>query len=480
MGTVPNKKDKILRITILITLLLVAGVLIYATVSYAFWQKEYGTEKENLLSSGCFSFKLTDKDSINLADAYPMSENEAMKLTPYNFTIENNCSIDMHYSITLNTTGSSDLDSSIRYKLIDSDDNVIGTDIISNLSTYTDYNNYTYTDDGGEFSIINSYILGSGSLKAAKMNDDNTKVVTAGESKTYDLYLWLDESVDKYETMNKAFEAKMLVVSKATTDISVNEHIKAIYSYNQTADVETYCITGEETTCQNIEISNSKTYTPGTIIKYAVNDTEEYYFYVLHDNGATLTLLQRENIVESVPWISKKDYVTANIDQTPCSYDSCNDEGPLTVLNALEEKTNNWKYVKKIDYNPGTTQFTSNNYNNGCDIYASDNSLVICTTNAYNISNRISRARLITMQEAMDVGCRRSAGGCPIWMYNYLNESINNGGTKDGTDVGYWSLNGYVGQVNANGLFITKLGTIGGYGTFDETIGARAVVEINK
>ena len=97
-----------------------------------------------------------------------MSENEAMKLTPYNFTIENNCSIDMHYSITLNTTGSSDLDSSIRYKLIDSDDNVIGTDIISNLSTYADYNNYTYTDDGGEFNIINSYILGSGSLKAAE------------------------------------------------------------------------------------------------------------------------------------------------------------------------------------------------------------------------------------------------------------------------------------------------------------------------
>lgn len=219
---ISNKKDKVLKITLVSTLVLVAVILVYATVSYAFWQKEHELEKENLLSSGCFSFKLTDKDSINLADAYPMSESDAMKLTPYNFTIENNCSIDMHYSITLNTTGSSDLDSSIRYKLIDSDDNVIGTDIISNLSTYADYNNYTYTDDGGEFNIINSYILGSGSLKAAKMNDDNTKVVTAGESKTYNLYLWLDESVDAYETMEKAFEAKMLVVSKATTDASKN------------------------------------------------------------------------------------------------------------------------------------------------------------------------------------------------------------------------------------------------------------------
>lgn len=220
MDTVSTKKDKVLKITLIATLVLVAGILIFATISYAYWQKEYEAKEENLLSSGCFSFTLTDKDSINLTDSYPISENDAMKLTPYNFTIENNCSIDMHYSITLNTTGSSDLDSSLRYKLIDSDDNVIGTDIISNLSTYTDYNNYTYTDDGGEFNIINSYILGSGSLKAAKMNEDNTKVIAAGESITYDLYLWLDENVDAIETMEKTFEAKVLVVSKATTDAS--------------------------------------------------------------------------------------------------------------------------------------------------------------------------------------------------------------------------------------------------------------------
>ena len=57
METVPNKKDKILKITLLATLILVAGVLIYATVSYAYWQKEHELEKENLLSSGCFSLR---------------------------------------------------------------------------------------------------------------------------------------------------------------------------------------------------------------------------------------------------------------------------------------------------------------------------------------------------------------------------------------------------------------------------------------
>ena len=49
MNIVPNKNDKFLRITILVTLLLVAGILIYATASYAFWQKEHELEKENLL-----------------------------------------------------------------------------------------------------------------------------------------------------------------------------------------------------------------------------------------------------------------------------------------------------------------------------------------------------------------------------------------------------------------------------------------------
>lgn len=215
-----GKKDKILQIAIISTLVLVAIILIYAVISYAYWQKEYSQEKENLLSSGCFSLELNDENSIKLENTYPISEKEAMKLTPYTLTIKNKCSIDMSYVITLNTTGSSDLDSFLKYKLIDSNKNVIGTNTVSSLSTYADYNNYTYTDDSEEFNIINSYILESGTLKAATMNSNNTEIITAGESKTYDLYLWLDENVDSIETMGKTFEAKVLVISKATSNVS--------------------------------------------------------------------------------------------------------------------------------------------------------------------------------------------------------------------------------------------------------------------
>ena len=483
MDIVPNKKDKFLRITILVTLLLVAGVLIYATASYAFWQKEHELEKENLLSSGCFSFKLTDKDSINLADAYPMSESDAMKLTPYNFTIENNCSIDMHYSITLNTTGSSDLDSSIRYKLIDSDDNVIGTDIISNLSTYKEYNNYTYTDDNGDFNILNSYVLGSDSLKAAVMNEDNTQVVTAGESKTYNLYLWLDESVDATETMNKSFEAKVLITSKAVEDASINQNIISAYTYNQDSTAANYCVTGDETTCVKTTCykdSTSGSCPSGTIISYKVNESDVVRFHVMYDNGDIITMQTQKNTVYNVPWINADDYAAANTDGTSCGYASCNDEGPITILNVLEGATSGWSNVNQQTYMMGTTAFKNNAYT-GCSSYSS------CETNTYTLDERTAKARMITTQESADLGCTATNSSCPIWMYNYLYNSTSYGGTIDDTttengasyNYGYWTMSAYSTAVYF-ARYVYSYGSLNGNYTSGINLGARAVVEINK
>ena len=484
MSIETNKSDKILKISLIITLILLAGILIFAGVTYAFWQKEYESEKENLLSSGCFSFKLTDKDSINLVNAYPISEDDAMKQTPYNFTIENNCSIDMYYNITLNTTGSSDLDSSIRYKLIDNEENIIGTDIISNLSTYKEYNNYTYTDDGGEFNIINSYVLGSDSLKAAVMNDDNTQVVTAGESKTYDLYLWLDEAVDASETMNKSFEAKVLITSKAIEDASINQNIISAYIYNQDSTAANYCVTGDEETCEETTCYESKeanNCASGTIVTYKVNENDKVRFHVMYDNGNTLTMQSQRNAIYNIPWIDAADYAEANTDATSCASTSCNDEGPITILEALESTTAGWSNVNNQTYIIGTTTFKTNAYT-GCSSYSS------CAVNTYTLPERTTKARMITVQEAADLGCTSNYGSCPIWMYNYLSNSTSYGGTINDTttangasgNYGYWTM-------NANSSLADDAWHVYCYGrlgynimTYSTVNGVRLVVEINK
>lgn len=213
-----KKEHNILGITLIAVLVLLITAAIFTTVSYAFWQKTYEQSETNELKSGCFSYRLTENtSSIHLENTYPMSESDAMKNTPYSFTIENNCSIDMYYNVTLNTTRTSDLDPYLNYKLIDESSNVTGPTILSTLPTYDEYNNFTYTDENGSYDILKSYILTTGSLKAATMNSDNTQVITPGESKTYELYLWMDENVTDFATMAKEFEGKIIVTSSTSS-----------------------------------------------------------------------------------------------------------------------------------------------------------------------------------------------------------------------------------------------------------------------
>ena len=209
-----NKKVLIVLVTI-ITLLVIS----IASVSYARWSATKLQKSANNLSSACFELQFSDENStsINLTNTYPMPEADAMKQTPYEFTITNVCSTDMYYNVTLNTTGNSDLDNVLDYKLIDENNNVIGPKIIGSLNTYESYNNTTYEG----YNILNSYILTSGHLGKATMNEDNTSIITPGESKTYKLYIWMDESVEDLNTMNKRFNGKIIVTS-STSDTSLD------------------------------------------------------------------------------------------------------------------------------------------------------------------------------------------------------------------------------------------------------------------
>lgn len=212
------KEYNILGKTLLLILVVLGFILIYTGITYAYWQKTYAQKESNKLSTGCFSYYFAEEtSSINLTNTYPMSEEMAMKSIPYTFTIENSCSTDMYYNITLNTTNNSDLDSSLNYKLIDEYNNEIGPSLLSSLPTYQEYNNYTYRDENNrEYNILNSYILTTGSLFHATMNDDNSEVVRTGEKKVYRLYLWIDENVEDPNTMGKNFEGKVLITSSTS------------------------------------------------------------------------------------------------------------------------------------------------------------------------------------------------------------------------------------------------------------------------
>lgn len=170
-----------------------------------------------------------------------------------------------------------------------------------------------------------------------------------------------------------------------------NNNILGAYTFNSTT-----CQTGEESTCVATTCYKGSTCTAGTIIKYAVNNNETKYFYVLKDNGTTLTMQQRENTVSSVAW-----HETAlNPDNTA---------GPDTALTALKTATSTW-------------------------------------------SNINLAARLITYDEAIAVGCNETE--CPEWMYTNLESIINgywtNDKSSDDTMTAWAVIQGSITKANAN------------------------------
>ena len=336
-------KDNILPITLIGVLVFIFIMVIFTGVSYAYWQKNYAQKSTNKIKSGCFSFELTDENPINLANTYPMSETEAMKNAPYTFTITNNCSIDMYYNVTLNTTGISDLDNYLNYKLVDEKGNTVGPKIIGSTKKYDEYNNYTYTDENNNtYNILNSYILTSGSLTKATMNSDNSAVVTNGQSKTYKLYVWMDESVEDLSTMGKSFTGKVIVTS--STDSSVKAEYKEAL-LNGTDPVLSDNLV-PVTLADDGTVTKADTYSEW----YKYEDKKWANAVILSDNTQKYNngdIIPEDNIESYFVWIPKYSYQIFNLGETD-GYT----EGKPETSNAQE-----------IQIKFGTTNTSENNEN---------------------------------------------------------------------------------------------------------------------
>lgn len=193
-----------------------------------------------------------------------------------------------------------------------------------------------------------------------------------------------------------------------------------------------------------------------------VNEEKTYKFYVLNDDGNTITLIMNKNLYEDgnttesdVAWINPADYTTENNkDETPdtCGLKSCNDEGPITAINILNKRTYDWYYItaKPYTYNGMKTDGIARKYED----------ITMTMT-----------ARMITYAEATTLGCTTSSGSCPSWLYENLN------GTGDDNTWGYWTSTvssttteawnlGFTGRMNPTYVF-------GNYGV-------RPVIELSK
>ena len=193
---IKKKKKKLsLYYGLLVTVICIIGV------SFA-WFRLYLSQTENntIASRTCFNTTLTeDTSKISLTDAFPITDEDGLKQTPFTFTIKNNCNSYVKVYITIDSTYRESTDTSYLK------DNYMKVNISPKGTT------------GGA-----SKILGSQTLTDLENDRKGYIIVSTGlkanEEKSYDLRIWMDSAVTTEQGLNKNWSGKIVVVSNASEE----------------------------------------------------------------------------------------------------------------------------------------------------------------------------------------------------------------------------------------------------------------------
>ena len=190
-----NKSKLKIYYSLLITVICIIGV------SFA-WFRLYLSQTENntIASRTCFNTTLTeDTSKISLTDAFPITDEDGLKQTPFTFTIKNNCNSYVKLYITIDST----------YR-----------DSTSSSYLKDNYMKVNISPKGTTTS--KSVILGSQTLTDLENNRKGYIIVRTGlkanEEKSYDLRIWMDSAVTTEQGLNKNWSGKIVVVNNAAEE----------------------------------------------------------------------------------------------------------------------------------------------------------------------------------------------------------------------------------------------------------------------
>ena len=197
-------------------------VCLFLGSSYALWQIQEVQKTENVIDSGCFNVTFTDESEkennyINLPNAYPISDQQGLKLVPYTFIIKNECTVDAEYTLYLNVLKinvdknqkiyGKIPDNKIKYSLKKSTDaNAVVNLITSETTINPDKEAFKNPDN-----IETSYIIDEGILKGSSAEGEVNPNLG---SVSYELRLWIDESATTDINYDR-FEAQVATIARA-------------------------------------------------------------------------------------------------------------------------------------------------------------------------------------------------------------------------------------------------------------------------
>ena len=176
-------------------------VCIFVGISYAYWQLTLQQTNKNVVTIDCFDITFQENsDAITLNKAYPISDAEGMKSSPYTFTITNQCSSSASYQVNLEVLNTTTLTNANYISVMFGN---AAPDLLSSYNTVTP----TLSEAQTSYRLMTGYLDPNGSV-------------------TYDLRLWLDgETGPNPDSMNKTFQSKITVVASYITETASDYEI---------------------------------------------------------------------------------------------------------------------------------------------------------------------------------------------------------------------------------------------------------------
>lgn len=427
------KKNKKKLILIILIILVLSLALTYA------WFVWKDTGKNTIkIKGGSLSLKLDDgeEEVIKVTNAIPQSDNQGIKNDAYTFSVINTGTMNAKYTLSLEDVELSSKDGE----------------------------NKRMSDSNIRYSLTRNNSPENPTTLSSRVLEENT-IIDSGKTYTYTLKFWI-QSEATTKIAEEVFKVRLKLDAIQTDESGIkeiNQNIKAVYRYNQDGSgygtAYTGCLGGSESGCSNIvsTLNGESEYNKGDIVKYEVSDGIEKYFNVIHDDGSTLTMQQRENTINNMPWYGVSGNIT-------------NENGPSITegyaLYELEKVTSNWTNVNDISYSIGDDT-TTLGYS-GC--FSSNN----CNTKKYGNMNRTAKARMITLQEldAIPSDSRK-------FINNYLKESTRYGTSFESDNAYYyWTMTAAAGNTN-QAFYVDWIGRFLTNGV-NASNGVRAVVVIDK
>ena len=170
--------------------------------SYAFLSQVITSKKNVEVTAGTFVINFKEKNTIDLKNAVPMTDQEGMNTESYVFSVNNTGSLDAKYDISLEENSNNTLDRK--------------------------YVKYSIKEGDGEWS--------SPALLSTGLNLKTGRSLGSGATDSYEIKIWLDETATN-EVQGKTYGAKV-VINAVQTNSTVTDFTTPIILLNGPSTVK--------------------------------------------------------------------------------------------------------------------------------------------------------------------------------------------------------------------------------------------------